>query len=64
MTYKTLSKICAVISGSSIVYMFLISYEGTYFGWAIFFIFLAFAILFHTLEEQQEEIRNLRSKKD
>ncbi len=64
MTYKILAKICAAISGSSIVYMFLIAYEGTYFGWTVFFIFLAFAILFHALDEKEEEIAILRSPKE
>ncbi len=59
MNYKTLAKICVAISGSSIVYMFLITYEGTYFGWTVFFVFLAFAILFHALNEQEEEIAML-----
>ncbi len=64
MTYKTLSKICVGISGSSIVYMFLITYEGTNFGWTIFFVFLAFAILFHELDKQEEEISILHSPKE
>ncbi|MCP6718963.1 MAG: hypothetical protein KJI71_01850 [Patescibacteria group bacterium] len=64
MTYKTLAKICAAISGFSIVYMFLITYEGTHFGWTVFFVFLAFAVLFHALDEKEEEIEILRSPKE
>ncbi len=64
MTYKTLSKICLAISGSSIVYMFLIIYEGTNFGWTVFFVFLVFAILFHTLDEKEKEVGILRSSKE
>lgn len=64
MTYKTLAKICAAISVSSIVYMFLITYEGTYFGWTVFFVFMAFATLFHALDEKEEEIVMLRSLKE
>ncbi len=63
MTYKTLGKICLAISVSSIVYMFLITYEGTSLGWTVFFVFLAFAILFQSLDEQSEEIEILRSPK-
>ena len=63
MTYKTLSKICAVISGTSIVYMFLVTYEGTNFGWTVFFVFLGFSIVFSTLEEKEKEIEVLRSTK-
>lgn len=44
--------------------MLLISYEGTNFGWTVFFVFLAFAILFHTLDEQEKEIAALRSPKE
>ena len=59
-TYETLTKICLAISGSSIVYMFLITYKGTYFGWTVFFVFLALAILFHSLDEKEKEIAMLR----
>ena len=62
MTYKTLAKVCAAISGSSIVYM--ITYEGTYFGWTVLFAFLAFAILFNALNEQAEEITMLHLSKE
>ena len=64
MAYKTLAKICLAISGSSIAYMFLITYEGTNFGWTVFFVFLAFSILFHSLSEKEEEIAILRSPKE
>ncbi len=64
MTYKILTKICASISFLSIVYMFLITYEGTNFGWTVFFVFLVFAILFHALDEKEEEIAILRSPKE
>lgn len=64
MTYKTLAKICAVISFLSIAYMYVITLEGTYFGWIVFFVFLAFAILFNALDEQENEIAILRSPKE
>ncbi|HXK35999.1 MAG TPA: hypothetical protein VJ553_00250, partial [Candidatus Paceibacterota bacterium] len=63
MTYKTLARICAIISGVSIIYMFLIAQEGTNFGWTVFFVFLAFAVLFNTLDEKVKEIEILRSEK-
>ncbi len=62
MSYKTLSKICGAISVLSVVYM--ITYEGRYVGWIVFFVFLAFGILFNTLDEKQEEINNLHSPKE
>ncbi len=64
MSSKTLGRICLAISGFSMVYMFLITYEGTYWGWAIFFVFLAFSILFHALDEKEKEIAVLRSIKE
>ncbi len=64
MTYKTLAKICAAISILSIAYMYVITYEGIYFGWIVFFVFLVFAILFNALDEQEKEIAILRSPKE
>lgn len=64
MTYKTLTKICGAISFFSIAYMYVVTKEGTNFGWTVFFIFLAFAILFNALDEKEEEIAILRSSKE
>jgi len=44
--------------------MFLIAFEGTDFGWTIFFTFLGFGILFNELDEREKEIEILRSAKD
>lgn len=44
--------------------MFLITHEGTNFGWTVFYVFLAFAILFGVLGEQEQEITILRSPKE
>ncbi|OGG39677.1 hypothetical protein A3A21_00030 [Candidatus Jorgensenbacteria bacterium RIFCSPLOWO2_01_FULL_45_25b] len=64
MTYKTLSKISAAICISPIV-LGLMSFElSESLGGILFFGGLAFAILFHRLGEQEEEIAALRSPKE
>ena len=44
--------------------MLFITYEGTYLGWTIVFVFMAFASLFNTLDKKEEEITALRARKD
>lgn len=64
MTYEKLSKIFGIISFASVFYMYVITEEGTYFLWGVFWVFLALAILFNHMADQDREIERLRNKKD
>lgn len=53
----TAARICFAISLLSMVYM--MTHGGTSLGGAIFYVFLAFAILLNSLDEKEKEIKRL-----
>lgn len=61
MTYKTLGRVCLVLSVLAPIGGNWLGFESS--GWT-FFMFLGFAVLFHSLDEQAENIEALRSPKE
>lgn len=57
MKYATLTKICASISFLSIIFF---AKDESLWLIAGFFVFLGFSVLFHRLEEENDEVKMLR----
>ena len=58
MNYKTITKICVILTLLLGAYM--LWKGGTNFGWTAFFVLLGLAALFNTLNEKEREITTLR----